>query len=98
MRPRASPLGKRVRASLVSPRGHVVVPRVGLRFPARLPFEDARQPVMVRIRLTAEQAKLCQLAADMQSLTAPTWAVRVLGHAAHNSLELPATPAPPGSD
>src|SRR5262249_18792186 len=25
--------------SLVSPRGHVVVPRVGLRFPARLPFE-----------------------------------------------------------
>jgi len=75
-----------------------VVPRVGLRFPARLPFEDARQPVMVRIRLTAEQAKLCQLAADMQSLTAPTWAVRVLGHAAHNSLELPAAPAPPGSD
>jgi hypothetical protein len=49
--------------------------------------EDAPQPVTVRIRLTAEQARLCQMAADKQSLTVPTWAVQVLGHAAHKSLE-----------
>lgn len=60
--------------------------------------EDAHQPMTVRIHLTAEQARLCQLAADKQSLTVPTWAVQVLGHAAYNSLELPASPAPPGGE
>jgi hypothetical protein len=54
--------------------------------------EDAHQPVTVRLHLTAEQAKLCQMAADRQSLTVPTWAVQVLGHAAYDSLELPASP------
>lgn len=60
--------------------------------------EDAHQPITVRIHLTAEQARLCQLAADKQSLTVPTWAVQVLGHAAYSSLELPASPAPPGGE
>lgn len=60
--------------------------------------EDAHQPVTVRIHLTAEQARLCQMAADKQSLTVPTWAVQVLGHAANNSLEVPASPSPPGSE
>lgn len=49
--------------------------------------EDARQPVTIRIRLTAEQARFCQMAADKQGLTVPTWAVQVLGHAAYDDLE-----------
>jgi hypothetical protein len=60
--------------------------------------EDAHEPVTVRIHLTAEQARLCQMAADRQSLTIPSWAVQVLGHAACTSLELPASPPPPGSE
>jgi hypothetical protein len=60
--------------------------------------EDAYQQVTVQIQLTAEQARLCQMAADKQSLTVPSWAVQVLGHAAYNSLELPATPSPHGSE
>jgi hypothetical protein len=60
--------------------------------------EDAHQPVTVRIHLTAEQARLCQMAADKQSLTVPTWAVQVLGLAASSSLELPASSSPPASE
>jgi hypothetical protein len=44
-------------------------------------------PVTVRVQLSAEQAKLCEIAADKQGLTIPAWATQILSQIATSSLD-----------
>jgi hypothetical protein len=80
-----SHLRRQVRASLQERRGNRALEPPEDSAGADGQGADAESPVTVRVQLTAEQAKLCEMAAGKRGLTMTTWAAQVLGHAATDS-------------